>query len=127
MKKTNWLTIGMIVSACLVVFGLLTLVGAIDGGVPINGSIITDSNDGGFASFGTDFYTYVNNNSASAALYAVRTYALLRITSGFMFIGFGALSFCFFATKSFAAKPTIETQTQPSESKSNQGNDTLVP
>lgn len=104
MKKTNWLTIGMIVSACVVALGILTLIGAF-GGVPANDDSFINSNDGGYARFGTDFYTFVNNNAASAALYAIRTTALLRNVSGFLFIGFGLLSFCYFASKRYC-EPT---------------------
>ena len=98
----------MIVSVVLFVLGVLTLVGTIDGGVPVDTyDLVFGSNSSGFAKFGTDFYTYVNNNAAQAALYAIRLYALLRTVSGLFLIGLGLLSFCFFAAKKFADTPTM--------------------
>ena len=126
MNKKILSIIGMGVSACLVVLGVLTLVGAVDGGVPVDTmDLVFNSNSSGFAKFGTDFYTYVNNNAAQAALYTIRIYALLRTVSGLLFIGFGLLSLCYFATKTIKI-PEVQTLGKNTQNMTDKQGDSLI-
>lgn len=86
--------------ACLLslLFGVLILFGVFGGA---NGSYPTDTlYDDGYAAFGSDFYTYVNNNAAATAS-AVRAASrnvisqskLIKNISGLTFMGVGFIGF----------------------------------
>ena len=101
LTKKNISLIAMIISSLTSLFGLLTLFGAMGGDTGYaNSSILYDS---GLTKFGADFYTYVNNNAAEAAM-AARTVAsnldsiadLMKSVCGIFFIVFGLLSLCYF-------------------------------
>ncbi|MBR4744157.1 MAG: hypothetical protein IK082_08215 [Oscillospiraceae bacterium] len=95
---------GMIVSALIVIFGILFLAGALTGETYRAGG--AGMYDSGYASFGADFYTYVSNNAAEAAS-AGRAAAsnlddifhLARTFGGIFLTGFGLLGFCLFGMK----------------------------
>ena len=102
MRKTMSL-IGIIISALLIVAGVLFMTGAFggDGGYP---SSATSYYDSGYANFGGDFYSYVNNNTAEAADAAYRTAVnvknigeLLKNFCGILLMGMGAMGICFFS------------------------------
>ena len=60
MNKKTFSTLGMIFSAVIVFLGILVLAGALggDASYPNSASYLYDS---GYATFGGDFYTFVNN------------------------------------------------------------------
>lgn len=102
MNKKTVSLIAMVVSALLVLFGILVLAGSLGGDTSYaSSSYLYDS---GYAEFGADFYTYVSNNAAEAAS-AARTTAsnlgdiaeLLKNVCGIFLMGFGLLSLCHFA------------------------------
>ena len=102
MNKKLFATIGMIVSAIVILMGLLAMTGALggDANYPSGASYLYDT---GYASFGGDFYSYVNNNAAEAASAAATTAnnvrklcELLSTVSGIFLMGFGAMGLCFF-------------------------------
>ena len=102
--KKTYSIIAMVVSVLIVLFGVLTLAGALGGDTSYPSSAPW-SYDTGYATFGGDFYTYVSNNAGEAAS-ASRTAAsnldeiatLLKSFCGISLSGFGLLSFCFFGT-----------------------------
>lgn len=102
MNKKVFAIIGMVVSAIVILMGLLTMTGALGdtGNYPSGASYLYDT---GYASFGGDFYSYVNNNAAEAASAAATTAnnvrklcELLSVVSGVFLMGFGAMGLCFF-------------------------------
>lgn len=120
MKKT-FCSIGIIVSAAIILIGILTVSGAL-GGNTNSASTASYLYDSGYASFGADFYTYVTNNAEEAAS-ASRTVAgnlteiakLLKNVIGFGLICFGVLSGCAFGiAATCGSKPKQKTEnTQP--------------
>ena len=102
MTKKTFATAGMSVSALIVLLGILVIAGAMGGDTSYPG-MAPYSYDSGYASFGGDFYTYVNNNAAEAASGA-RTAAanlediaeLLKNVCGVFLMGFGLMGVCFF-------------------------------
>ncbi|MBQ8831110.1 MAG: zinc ribbon domain-containing protein [Oscillospiraceae bacterium] len=100
MNKRTISFIAMIISALMFLCGLLVIFGAF-GGNTNNASSAPYSYDSGYATFGTDFYTYVSNNAEEAAS-ASRTAAnnldkigsLLKSFCGIMLMGFGLLNLC---------------------------------
>ena len=104
MRGKSFSAAGMIVSALIVIFGILFIAGALTEETYTAGG--AGMYDSGYASFGADFYTYVSNNAAEAAA-AGRTAAsnlddifhLARTFGGIFLIGFGLLAFCLFGMK----------------------------
>ncbi len=100
--------VGIIFGAILVILGLLVLFGVF-GGDANGASGAPYPYDSGYATFGTDFYTYSVNNAQEAAS-AGRTVAantreltsLMKNVSGLFLIAFGVFMVCLFGTK-FAA------------------------
>ena len=100
--KKKYCTFGIIVSAAVILLGILTLAGVFGGdtGTASGASYFYDS---GYATFGADFYTYVTNNAEEAAS-ASRTAAnnlhriaiLLKNVLGCGMIAFGLLCICGF-------------------------------
>lgn len=95
-------TMGMIFSIAIAIVGVVVLCGGLggDAGYPSGALSYYDS---GYASFGGDFYTYVNNNAAEAADAGNRAAAnvkelcdLVKNVSGAFLIGFGLLGMCLF-------------------------------
>lgn len=99
MSKKLFATIGMIVCVLLVIMGFATM------GQDNECSIASRSGmyDSGLTSFGADFYTYSNNNTAEAASAARITanniydlYDLLADVFGWFFVFAGLIGFCHF-------------------------------
>lgn len=84
--------IGMVVSAMIVITGILTISGVFGG----NESYIPYYYDSGYASFGADFYSYVNNNAAAAARAVTSLVLFAKSISGIFMICIGLLSLCHF-------------------------------
>ncbi len=129
MNKKTFALIGIIVSAALVLCGILTMTGAL-GGDASYASGASYLYDSGYTSFGADFYTYVSNNAAEAASAARTTAAnirgmaqLMKNVLGIFLMGFGAMGLCFFgmihvdckAAEVAAAVPAEAPQTPDSE------------
>ena len=104
MRGKTFSAAGMIISALIVIFGILFIAGALTGETyRASGAGLYDA---GYASFGADFYTYVSNNAAEAAS-AGRAAAsnlddifhLARTFGGIFLMGFGLLGFCLFGMK----------------------------
>ena len=100
MKK--FAIIGMVISIAFIIVGVLVISGELGGNT--NWSATPSYQyDFGAASFGGDFYTYVNNNAYFAGRNAAKTAdnlmqlgKLFKNVFGIGFIGMGALSFCYF-------------------------------
>lgn len=90
-KKTFSL-VGIIVSALIVIAGILTMSGVFGG----YGSSVSYIYDSGYASFGADFYSYVNNNAARASYTLINLIHFARVISGIFMICIGLLSLCHF-------------------------------
>lgn len=99
MSKKLFATIGMIVCVVFVIMGFVTI------GQDNECSIASRSGlyDSGLTSFGADFYTYSNNNTAEAASAARITanniyelYDLLADVFGWFFVFTGLIGFCAF-------------------------------
>lgn len=99
MSKKLFATIGMIVCVVFVIMGFVTM------GQDNECSIASRSGmyDSGLTSFGADFYTYSNNNTAEAASAARTTanniyelYDLLADVFGWFFVFAGLIGFCSF-------------------------------
>ena len=115
MRGKSFSAAGMIVSALIVIFGILFIAGALTEETYAAGG--AGMYDSGYASFGADFYTYVSNNAAEAAA-AGRAAAsnlddifhLVRTFGGIFLIGFGLLAFCLFGMKwkECAAEPAAK-------------------
>lgn len=103
--------LGIIVGIALVVMGIVCLAGGLSGRVR---TPETASRSGygiynyknGYANFGTDFYSYVNNNTAEAADAAQTTaenlidiHELLKNGFGLMMLFAGLISICGFGIK----------------------------
>lgn len=84
--KKGFCILGIIFSLVIVLLGILLLTGAIS--VKPESSYLRRY-DSGFAVFGGDFYTHVNNNAAEAV-------GLIRVTAGILVMSIGALGFCLF-------------------------------
>lgn len=102
MNKKVFAIVGMVVSGLVILMGLLAMGGSLggNGDFPSGTSYLYDS---GYASFGGDFYSYVNNNAAEAADAAATTARnvrelceLMRTVSGGFLMGFGAMGLCYF-------------------------------
>lgn len=99
MSKKTFATIGMIVCVLFVIAGFITM--------EKTNSCSTGSRSGlfdsGLATFGSDFYTYSNNNAAEAASAARTTannvkevYTLLCDMFGWFFVFIGSIGLCHF-------------------------------
>ena len=119
MNKRTISFAAMIISALIFLCGLLIIFGAFGGRTNAAHSA-PYSYDSGYATFGTDFYTYVSNNAEEAAS-ASRTAAnnlddiaaLLKSFCGIILMGFGLLSLCrntivWLETKTDCTAPTKE-------------------
>lgn len=93
MKKT-FSVVGMIVCLAIILLGVLLLTGILTSAP----RIAPYPKDSGFASFGADFYEYVNNNAAEAASAVRSAYNLIKMASGLLMISIGAFGFCLFGT-----------------------------
>jgi len=101
-QKLVFALIGVVISAALVLAGFLTMGGALGGETGIPGSA-PYSYDSGYATFGGDFYTFVNNNAGEAASGARMAASnlddiaqLLRNTCGIVLMGLGFFGLCHF-------------------------------
>lgn len=99
MGKKVFATIGMVVCVLFVIVGFVTM------GQDNECSIASRSGmyDSGLTTFGADFYTYSNNNTAEAASAARTTanniyelYNLLADVFGWLFVFVGLIGFCHF-------------------------------
>ena len=99
MSKKVFATIGMVVCVLFVLMGFVTM------GQDNECSIASRSGmyDSGLTSFGADFYTYSNNNTAEAASAARITanniydlYDLVADVFGWLFVFAGLIGFCHF-------------------------------
>lgn len=90
--KKAFSLIGIIVSALIVIAGILTMSGVFGG----YGSSVSYIYDFGYASFGADFYSYVNNNAARASYTLINLIHFMRVVSGIFMICIGLLSLCHF-------------------------------
>lgn len=99
MRKKLFATIGMIVCVVFIIMGFATM------GRDNECSTASRSGmyDSGLTTFGADFYTYSNNNTAEAASAARTTanniyelYDLLADVSGWFFVFAGLIGFCHF-------------------------------
>lgn len=120
MNKKTLALIAMIISIAIAFFGILVMAGSMGGDTSYPSS--SYPYDAGYASFGADFYTYVNNNAAEAAsgTYTIAANLndiaeLMKNALGIFLIGFGLLGLCHFAmiwvdekAKAAAAKPAEE-------------------
>lgn len=121
MSKKVFATVGMVVCALFVVIGFVTM-GQDNECSTASRSGIYDS---GLTTFGADFYTYSNNNTAEAASAARTTanniyklYDLLADVFGWFFVFAGLIGFCHFgvvfAGCNCATPPTIPVVTEES-------------
>lgn len=101
MSRTTYAKIGMVSCAIIAIMGLLILCGAMGGSTQDSYGSYGYTN--GKASFGADFYTYVNNNAYRAASAAEVTAdnlneigTLLRWSLGILVFGIGAIGACGF-------------------------------
>lgn len=113
MSKKTFAVMGMIISAVIVLMGLLVLTGAMGGDVDYPSSL--PYYDSGYASFGADFYTYVTNNAAEAASSAHATARnvmemsnMLRAACGISMMGFGLLALCYFGIQKCSICEPVE-------------------
>ena len=121
MNKRVYAIIGMVMGLLLVLSGLLTTMGVM-GGKTSYATSAPYSYDNGYASFGGDFYTYVNNNAAEAAR-AARVAAdnlnnlgkLAKNVCGFFLIGFGVMEFCVFGILYADCKEQFSVPSSPKE------------
>ena len=102
MSKKIFSILGIVFSALIVVSGVLVVFGVL-GGDASGATSAPSKYDSGYASFGADFYSFVNNNAAEAAVAArftasnVRSLCeLLKNVCGIFLMGFGLLSLCHF-------------------------------
>lgn len=94
----NFLRImGMLVGVSMIVFGIVTWVGA---------EYYTSINSADYASFGADFYTYIYRATRAAALNTAeigdtldKLAETLTTAIGFMFICAGITEICYFGSK----------------------------
>lgn len=124
--------IGMLFCCAVIYVGVQYLNGSnqLIGGISIGGNYVSSPNssssapsyyDSGYASFGGDFYSYVNNNAAEAAK-AARTIASNQIQLfeqqsrfekttrqffGFFLITLGGIGVCLFGVLCFSPKPVL--------------------
>ena len=113
--KNGFSIFGILISLAMVLVGVATLNGEFSEQltVPSASSVsISSLYSTGYASFGGDFYTYVNNNTAKAAenvsdvASAVRAvssnlrdiYKIMERMIGIALIGFGAFGVCLFGS-----------------------------
>lgn len=101
MSRKTYAKIGMVSCAIIAIMGLLILCGAMGGNTQDSYGSFGYTN--GKASFGADFYTYVNNNAYRAASAAEVTAdnlneigTLLRLSLGILVLGIGAVGACGF-------------------------------
>lgn len=101
MSRKTFAKIGMVFCAIIAIMGALILCGAMGGNT--QDSYSTYGYTSGKASFGADFYTYVNNNAYRAASAAEVTAdnlneigMLLRWSLGILVLGIGAIGACGF-------------------------------
>ncbi len=100
--KKPFCVLGIVISLAIALLGVLLLLGVFTD-TPSGASGASYRFDSGYASFGGDFYSYVNNNAAEAAS-AAKTIAgnqrdifvLIRTASGIFITGFGLLGLCLF-------------------------------
>lgn len=121
MSKKLFATIGMIVCVLLVIMGFATM------GQDNECSTASRSGmyDSGLTTFGADFYTYSNNNTAEAASAAritanniYRLYDLLANVFGWLFVFSGLIGFCHFGVVFAECKDTAAPTLPVSEEES---------
>ena len=105
MSKKASKIMGLVVSAIIVVIGIIILFGGFTGDNYYS-SASNYNYDYGYATFGADFYNYVSNNAAYAAYNTSKVAAyvqdltdLMEVAFGFAFIFAGLLGICKFAVK----------------------------
>ena len=99
MTKKTFATIGMIVCVLFVIAGFITMEKSNSCSIASRSGIY----DSGLTTFGADFYTYSNNNTAEAASAARITanniydlYDLVADVFGWFFVFAGLIGFCCF-------------------------------
>ena len=95
LTKKNFALIGMCVGVLVVIFGIIALAG-VDYSRDLGGHYY----DTGFASFGGDFYSYVNNNTAQAVHAITNQSELINKAigkvGGLILLSMGLLAICRF-------------------------------
>ena len=101
MNKKIFAIIGVATSAILILMGVLTICGVFGGDTSHSSGGY--SYDYGYATFGGDFYTYVNNNAAKAAYASSAASSnvaelvdLLKNVCSIFMMGFGLFGVCHF-------------------------------
>ena len=84
--RKGFCILGIVVSLVIILLGVLLLTGKID--VKPESSYLYKY-ESGYAVFGGDFYTHVNNNAAEAV-------GLIRVAAGILIMSLGAIGFCLF-------------------------------
>ena len=110
LRKNIFPLIAMLVSVVMIIIGIVALSGGFGGSDSTSYPSRYDQ-EIGYAAFGADFYTYVNNNAARAGsntgTLVHNTFAVGRILGWFVML-FGFLSFCFFGMKLDLSRPAPE-------------------
>lgn len=139
--KKAFSTAGMIVSALIIIAGILTMSEVFGG----SASYVPYLYDSGYASFGGDFYSYVNNNAALAAKNVQNLLYFATTISGIFMICIGLLGVCYFgmarsecaprtkkapvnepqAWENTSAGPTAEPDAEPSAEPTEASEETL--
>ena len=103
--------LGIVIGLVIIVLGICTIKGKFGGNADIADSPSL-SFDYGYATFGADFYTYLNNNSAYTAIGSQQTAynlytisKLLREVLGILLMAFGGFTVCLFSGKLVEAIP----------------------
>lgn len=111
MKKSIFSVMGMCFSIAAIICGIfLFLTKPAEYNLTMSYPYVAYNEDSGFATFGSDFYTYVNNNAAQAASSSDKALrnqmemakqiqsaeTAICMTGGMLLIAFGGVSFCVF-------------------------------
>lgn len=117
MTKKTFATIGMIVCVLFVIMGFATIGRDNDCSTASRSGIY----DSGLTTFGADFYTYSNNNTAEAASAARITannikelYSLLTDVFGWFFVFMGLIGLCHFGIVRAECNPLPTPDAPPS-------------
>ena len=111
--------LGLLFCGAVVYFGIQFLNGDVVS-APNSSSSTPYYYDSGYASFGGDFYTYVNNNAAEAAEAArtmasnqIKLFRLMTKFFGYFLISLGGMGACLFGTICFEKNPVSPSETTP--------------
>ena len=125
MKKSKFSVWGIVIGAALAVFGVVLLMVSFDLDLVSFHGNVDAYNNSGFAVFGADFYTYVNNNAALAEMGTSRTaanlvglYHLIKLAFGAFFIAFGVMCVCYFGNHLYVPDRGSAEETKPAPDRS---------